>query len=481
MKITLISLHSDITAVGIRYLASRLKEEGHHPRIIFLPDPGEENRPPAQALVRAIAECAAGSGLIGISLLSCHYRRAVSLTRSLKKQLSLPLLWGGIEPTIRAGECLQAADWICRGEGEEMVAELAEKLAAGSPCRHVPNLGYMDGDRVVLNPVRPLIQDLDALPFPDYDLDHHFIGLDNSLERLDKEKLHFHMCRAPITGLDQKIYYQMMASRGCPHKCSYCCNDYYRALYPDCSYLRRRSPSRIVAEITDIRKRFPYIEAVAFSDDSFMIAGDDEMEQFSTLYREKVNLPFRCLVSPHTVSEKKIALLVACGLSSVQMGIESGSDRILALFNRAGGRKKILETAHILNRFKEKMSPPIYDFIIENPFEEREDIRESLDLIASLPRPYRIQVFPLKIFPGTKLFTDSLKTVPRETLEKEIYQEKWQPYRRNLVNLLYVLPNTRFPLFLWKIMKTRMFLDLLDNKLVNYLLNRTYRLLKGET
>jgi radical SAM superfamily enzyme YgiQ (UPF0313 family) len=479
MKITLISLHSDLTAVGPRYLAACLKRDGHRVVMVFLPDPAEENRPPGEALLGAVSEAARGSGLVGLSLLSCHFERAKHLTLGLKKNIRAPVLWGGIEPTIRPEACLASADLICRGEGEGFVAELADKIAGRRPFFDMPNLGRGEDGAARLNPLRPLIQDLDGLPAPDYDTRDHFIARHDRLERLDEETLRRHMAAAPIGGLDRKIYYQVMASRGCPHKCAYCCNDFYRTLYPGGRYLRRRSPRHIVAEIQTFRERFPFVQAVAFSDDAFMIAADDEIERFSRLYGEAVGLPFRCLVSPQTISEKKMARLVACGLQRVQMGIESGSDRILSLYNRPTSREKIIGAARILNRFKNRMAPPIYDFIIENPFEGRQEIRDSLSLIADLPRPFRIQVFPLKIFPGTRLFSESLQKRPKDALEDEIYRRPWQPYERGFVNLLFVLPNTRCPVWLWKILTSRLCLDLFDNKLVNYFLIKIDHLMKG--
>jgi len=480
MKITLISLHSDLTAVGPRYLAASLKKEGHRVVMVFLSDPKEENKPPGEVLMDAVAERAAGSGLVALSMLSCHYNRAKALTSGLRKRLRLPVLWGGIEPTIRPKACLASADLICRGEGEAFIVELAEKWAAGHPYQDLLNLGMMDQGTMRLNAVRPLIQELDGLPHPDYDLQDHFSGLDSRLEKLDTHTLKKQMAAAPISGLDQKIYYQVMASRGCPHQCAYCCNDFYRSLYGDPRYLRRRSPENIVSEIQAFREHYPFVEAVAFSDDSFMIAKEKEIETFSRLYRQNVGLPFRCLVSPQTLTETKMDHLVACGLKTVQMGIESGSEKTLKHYNRPAGREKILKAARILNRFKDRISPPVYDFIIESPFESKNDIRESLDLIAALPKPNRIQVFPLKIFPGTRLFSESLKKKSEEQLSHDIYQKKWQPYERSFVNLLFVMPNTRCPEWLWNTLRTGLCLDLFNNKLINYMLKKTYSLLKGQ-
>ena len=105
------------------------------------------------------------------------FQRVAQLSDYLRAQLHIPVIWGGIHATIRPEECLAHADFACRGEGEESLARLVAALEAGQPVTDIPNLVFRQDGRVVINPVAPLVQNLDAFPRPDYDLEDHYYSL----------------------------------------------------------------------------------------------------------------------------------------------------------------------------------------------------------------------------------------------------------------------------------------------------------------
>jgi anaerobic magnesium-protoporphyrin IX monomethyl ester cyclase len=183
MRVVLISPYSQVPSIGLRILSACLKRAGFETRMVFLPDVREmivgvdysERRVPPAAL-RQIVDLCADAGFVGISLMTHSFFIACQLTKALQAALDVPVLWGGVHPTVRPAECLRYADLVCIGEGEQTIVELAQRIAEGRDYSDVNNLAYLDAQgAMVTNPLYPLIQDLDALPFPDYEFEHHYV------------------------------------------------------------------------------------------------------------------------------------------------------------------------------------------------------------------------------------------------------------------------------------------------------------------
>jgi anaerobic magnesium-protoporphyrin IX monomethyl ester cyclase len=337
VQLTLISPYSDITAYGLRCLSSYLKSLGHSVNMIFLPDYREEVEDKREAedlyepaLLFEIARQAQGSGLIGISLMTYCFQRVAQLSDYLREHLSAPVVWGGIHATIRPEECLQHADYACRGEGEESLARLAAALEKKEPVDEIPNLVFQREGQVILNPVAPLVQDLDAFPRPDYDLEgHHYALLGRPpLKPMDREAFAKLMAMNPLSDPGRgEIIYQTMSSRGCPYHCAYCCNNFLRQLYAKEKYVRFLKVETIIAELREMKNRFPFLNMVLFSDDSFFSAPISWLQDFADRYAREISLPFRCLASPLAITEAKLTLLTKVGLRGLQIGIQSGSER----------------------------------------------------------------------------------------------------------------------------------------------------------
>jgi hypothetical protein len=220
MKVTLISLDRELLCIGIRLLSACLRKAGHETRLVFLIPPeagdGTEKYQIAypEALLARLADLAADSGLVGISLMSNQFVQAAGVSRFLKPRgLSAPLIWGGVQPTVEPEECMHHADMICVGEGEEAVVELADRMERGDPYDDVRNIWLNTERGVVRNPLRPLLRDLDALPFPDYSCEGHFVAAHGDLAELTRERfLSFRGER--FHGGGTSIPYMLMTGRG---------------------------------------------------------------------------------------------------------------------------------------------------------------------------------------------------------------------------------------------------------------------------
>ena len=109
-----------------------------------------------------------GPDLIAFSVVSDNFPWAVRLSEKIKKVFDVPIVFGGVHPTSVPEYVLKysKADYVIMGEGEDAIVDLADNLAHSSICRTIPNVWAKDGDEIVKNDVRPLIEDLDSLPFP---------------------------------------------------------------------------------------------------------------------------------------------------------------------------------------------------------------------------------------------------------------------------------------------------------------------------
>lgn len=151
MKIILISPYLDIWSFGIRTLSACLKKEKCDVQLIFLPrffsnlSEHFTSRFEDKTLDEVV-EISRGADLIGISLMTNYFDNVIQITQRIKKDLNIPVLWGGIHPTIRPRECLDHADMVCLGEGEESVLELVRKMKDGQNYHDVQNIWFKNND-----------------------------------------------------------------------------------------------------------------------------------------------------------------------------------------------------------------------------------------------------------------------------------------------------------------------------------------------
>ncbi|MBI5238704.1 MAG: B12-binding domain-containing radical SAM protein [Deltaproteobacteria bacterium] len=406
MNITLITpTPPDINAFGARMISSVLKKEGFDTRVIFLPGGIEHLRFDGSFIykypektLKQIAELCKDADIIGFSFMSLYYDRAAQITEYLKKQFSTPVIWGGIHPTYRPEQSLENCDIICIGEGENSVIDLARKMSRGEDYTDVKSCWFKRGGGVRKNEEGPIVHNLDALPFVDYDLKNHYVynWRSTDIVHIGEAVMKEQFLRLPYFKDKHLLSYRTMTSRGCPHRCSYCASSAMMKL-------RRRSVDNVVEELEQMLKRFDYIEIISFFDDTFFAAPIEYFEEFRDKYKKRINLPFHAQCSPTTISERKMALLTDAGLYYTEMGIQTGSDRVKRMYKRVESNQKIIGAAALLHRYGPRMLMPDYHVILDNPWETREDVTETLKLLLALPGKFNLQISSLVFFPGTEL------------------------------------------------------------------------------
>jgi radical SAM superfamily enzyme YgiQ (UPF0313 family) len=459
MKITLISPYPDITSFGIRTISAYLKQAGHQTTLIFLPDPyGDDivyglQRYDEHVLDGIIPLCD-DSDMIGISLMTNFYEGAVQITQKLKSKLNKPILWGGVHPTIRPEECLNHADIVCIGDGEDPLLELLDRIQRKDQYWDTRNFWFKRNGSIIKNPVRPLNANLDVYPMPDYSLNGHYLMFEDKIQKMTPGLVKLSFERSPVSGYITNCGYQTMTGRGCPHKCTYCVNDTLKNLYCGKNYLRWRSTNHVINELQRIKERMSFIGHIWFSDDSFFARNSKRIDEFCTQYKKKIGLPFFALASPMTVTEEKMNLLVDAGLKCLQMGIETGSERIQELFNRKQmTNKRTMKALQIINKYKKRILTPHYDFILDTPFETDDDKIQTLRFISRMPKPYHLQTFSLVLYPGTQLYDMANAESIIKNEKEEIYNRSYVRRKADYLNLLFSLvKHGRFPGWLLRIL-----------------------------
>jgi len=136
MKISLIELSvSDTSAIGVRSLSACLKRAGHQVQLLFLTNAGRKKESniflyPDNVIDQVVNLCKT-TDLAGISFLTSGFHRAIQLTEKLRSVLDISVIWGGLHATVEPEQCLNYANAVCRGEGEEALLELVQRMAEG--------------------------------------------------------------------------------------------------------------------------------------------------------------------------------------------------------------------------------------------------------------------------------------------------------------------------------------------------------------
>lgn len=430
-RITLISLYNSI-APGTRVISALLKREGYSVDFVFLhgnlstadhPDPfTPRERDLLVGLCRDL-----DPDLVGISASSSFlHPLMVRVTGAAREAVDAPIILGGVHITIAPERCVDLADYLCVGEGENTMLGLSEGLRTGNLAglKDVPGLAYRVDGEMRWNPQRCPVEDLDSLPYQDIDSDGKYLLESNQITEMD-----------PI--LEQSSY-PTYASRGCPFNCSYCSRNLINEASGLTRAIRLRSPEHVIGELEAAQEQAVNMRSVRFWDDTFPTRRS-WLEDFLPRYRERIGLPFGVWFHPKSVREETVCMMKEAGLVSVDMGIESGSERIRReIFNRPERQEDVIRASRILASCEiERMS---FDLILEHEYERLEDKKETLELLLALERPFELNMHALSYLPKTGLTQraledgyvteEDLEFVFEGGLEPNMRRHRWQkqPY-----------------------------------------------------
>ncbi len=422
-------VYSEMETLGIEHLSSYLKEHGHQTALFF--DPQLFNDTVSRSnffsrifgyqerLICQIIDWK--PDILAFSVLSTNYLWAKNFARQIKCMMDIPVVFGGIHPTLSPEDVigLDVVDFVIVGEGEQALLELAENLGNQKRLQTMANLWSKKDGIVFRNAVRPLIDDLDSLPFPDKDM---FYGIMPYLSR----------------------HYTIVTSRGCPHMCTFCCNHTQSKLSGGkAKFLRRRSPENVIAELKQAQERYE-IEDIFFDDSTFTY-DKNWLRVFSRLYKRYVKLRCFCWVHPAEVDEETVSYLTDMNIQAVEMGVESLNPQIRKKWLRRPHSNEKIQNA--LDLFKNNRIFVTVDNIVGLPEETIDDLEHMVDFY-NRARPEKIYIFELRPFPKTDMFTlysdykKDYETSSRELLPFTLSATSNKVYRQitALVCMIHFLP-----------------------------------------
>jgi len=307
--------------LGIMHISSMLKRHGHQTCMAIYDK--KDIRKKLLAFKPDIVGFQCTTGMQG-----WVYEMARFVKEEIDKKILV--LVGGAHPTYFP-EMIdrEHIDLICRGEGEYPTLELVRRLDAKRDFTDIENLWVKREGKIYQNPMRPLIEDLDGLPFPDRELyeDYKFIHA------------------AP--------YKHSITSRGCAYNCTFCYNHTYRNMHKaGGKYVRRRSIDNIIEDLQE-QKRKSNLETVLFLDDNFNLVSRDWFFSFLDRYKRKIDLPFFCSVRADSLDDEMVKRIKEAGCYWIEMGLEAGNERYRnEVLKKNLKDEDLLRAGSLLRRYK---------------------------------------------------------------------------------------------------------------------------------
>lgn len=319
--------------------------------------------------------------LIGFSVRTNNYNEVIQYIPFIKKHFKTPVICGSYHATLFPEEVLRVdgVDMVCIGEGEYPLFEILDAMQKGESWDNVRSVWVKKKDgEIVKNSIRPMIEDLNALPIPDFDL-------------FDYRNL-----------TSSKIYTAgVMLSRGCIFNCTYCCNRTIRNLYPNKNkYHRVRSPQNSIKYLKKLLRDHKYIKYISFWDNNLSLPRE-WCAEFLQIYKKEINLPFACNLHASTVDEEVIKWLKKAGCYRVHFGVEAGNEKFRAKMLKRGMKNEKIKEAFDLCR-KYGISTLAYN-MINCPMETPNITLDTIKLNAVI-RPTRALAPVFYPFPGTEAY-----------------------------------------------------------------------------
>lgn len=248
---------------------------------------------------------------------------ALETAKRLKQDPNVFTVFGGPHPTFFP-DIIESpvVDAVCRGEGEYPLLELVQALEKGLSIDKIQNFYVKQNVKIIKNELRPLVENLDALPYPAREIYDKYPDFQESPTK------HF------------------MASRGCHFNCSYCYSHILRNMYKGRGrFVRFRDADRVISELAETKNKYK-LRMVFFDDDVFVF-NKNWLYDFLRKYKEKIGVPFICNVQAAVMTDELAGRMKEAGCFRVSMGLETGDEHL-----RRAVLKKNLTDAQIIGAAK---------------------------------------------------------------------------------------------------------------------------------
>ena len=370
--------------LGILYLAAVLEQEGYRVAV--------EDMISSRYTIQELADVYQGVPLVGIGATTPAFNLAREIAQTMKTTSpDTTVVMGGPHVTFTAEETLtdENVDMVVRKEGEATISEIAAYILLGKGrLEDIKGLTYRKCETIRSSPDRPVLEDLDSLPFPARHL------LDMSWYRLKGN---------------------LTSGRGCPYNCQFC------VAGPLSGYkYRMRSPENVVKEIETCCKQFGFDEFI-FADDSFTAFPERTVKICKLMNELNFSFKWMCESRVNTVSPELLKTMADAGCTQIQYGVEAGTNHVLQSINK-----------HITVEMVEKAVEwavdagilTVCNFILGHPADTADTVRQTIAFARSLQSKGNVEtIFAIAVpFPGTALWNQA------DELGIEILTTNWDLY-----------------------------------------------------
>jgi len=355
--------------LGLAYIAATLEKEGHSVRIL---DMNVQPQNFKDELKRY-------PDVIGITATTPLVKEAWRLVSKTKETINGPFVLGGPHPSVLPEESLkEGADIIVRQEGEETMKELCEALEKGRDLSSIRGISFKDDGKIVHNPPRPYIRDLDTIPFPAL---HLFEPLSNYVP--------------PQPVIDRPgISCSIITSRGCPYGCNFCYKGTFGRVW------RANSVEYIIELWRWLVDEFR-VTVVGVQDDLFNLDPRRAEKTCNYLIHEKIDTAWMAVngLRADRVDRKLLRKMKQAGCVRVGFGVESGSQRVVDSIGKGLSLEKVRAAFRLC---REEHIETVGFFMVGNLGENRETMEATIKFAIELDPDYA-QFTTAVPFPGTRL------------------------------------------------------------------------------
>lgn len=374
-------------STGSMYLTAMLLGEGHSVEVLDLLISEASREKVERALIGSSPE------IVGVTSVTMTFPMAAEILGWVKDcRPDVITLMGGPHVTFAAERSLRecpATDIVVRGEAEITILELVHALASGSDFSPVPGITFRCREEILSTAERPLVGDLDTLPFPAWD-------------------------RLPLAryrALPAKV--GVLSSRGCPYGCIFCVG--HRMVGRKGRF---RRPERVVDEMS-------WLAAYGFSsigidDDLFTLDHEHAMAVCREIRSRRLPITWHAFARADTVTPDLLQAMREAGCTDICYGIESGSQTIL---DRIGKRITLTQARNAVKLGQDAGIQILASFILGLPGETRETLKQTDAFARSLGCRFGFHV--LAPFPGTRVQAEA------EQFGIRILTDRWDLYDAN--------------------------------------------------
>jgi len=309
-----------------------------------------------------------------------QYRKLLKISEAINKSKQRPLyMLGGHGPSPEPEFFIRKtnADVIVIGEGELTVLEMLEAAANKNNFSHIKGIAYRTGEGVTVNERRQLIEDVDTIPFPAYEL----FPID-----------HYRLLRMPHS-TNKDFIMPVLSGRGCTFKCNFC--------YRMDEGLRPRSNESIIEEIKLLKQNYG-VTYIAFSDELLMSSTERTMSLCNDFIKAGLNVKWDCNGRLNYAKPEVLKLMKQAGCVFINYGIEAMDDRILKNMNKGLTTKQIIKG---IEATLEAGISPGFNIIFGNIGENNETLNKGVEFLLKYDDGAQMRTIrPVTPYPGSPLY-----------------------------------------------------------------------------